>query len=183
MRCKITQYLSVLLIISLAVALSITYPQGNARAQGSSISWGFGKPSDYSYDTSLVDISGGTAKTRTLPLENGWWTKTYNGGLGDNGNAVSCDPDGNPVVAGSTINGTNNDIWVRKYRGSDGATLWTKTYDGGNNDVAYGVSCDADGNPVVVGYTYNGTDYDVMGAQVPRLGRRNPVDEDLRRRA
>ena len=39
------------------------------------------------------------------------------------------------MVAGYTV-GTNDDVWVRKYRGSDGATLWTKTYDGGHNDRA-----------------------------------------------
>src|SRR5450759_3056261 len=160
MRRRITQYLSVLLVISLSVALSVTYPQGKARAQGSSISWEFSKPSDYSYNTNLVDISGGTVKTRTLPLTNGWWTKTYDSGHGDEAEGVSCDPEGNPVAVGYTNNGTDNDIWVRKYRGSDGATLWTKTYDGGHLDIAIGVSCDADGNPVVVGYTYNGTDYD-----------------------
>ena len=84
------------------------------------------------------------------------WTKTYDGGHDDQADGVSCDADGNPVVAGSTHNGTNFDVWVRKYRGSDGATLWTKTYDGGHGDNAYGVSCDADGNPVVAGSTNSG---------------------------
>ena len=59
------------------------------------------------------------------------WTKTYIQRVLTIAYGVSCDADGNPVVVGYTYNGSDNDIWVRKYRGSDGATLWTKTYDGG----------------------------------------------------
>ena len=149
--------------IAAAFLLCMTFPLGQVQAQDSSHTWDFGTPSDYSYDSQLVEISGDTAHTAAFPLEDGWWTKIYHGGHGpDDAKSVSCDPDGNPVVAGYVNNGTNTDIWVRKYSGSDGATLWTKTYHGGfGYDVAYGVSCDSDGNPVVAGYVDNGTDLDI----------------------
>jgi hypothetical protein len=85
------------------------------------------------------------------------WTKTFNGGGDDEAYSVSCDPAGNPVVAGFSSNGANPDIWVRKYDGSDGSTLWTKTFNGGSADIAYAVSCDGLGNPVVCGYTWGAT--------------------------
>ena len=123
--------------------------------------WDFSNPSDYSYDSSLVEVSGGTAHSKTLDLANGWWTKTYSGSGNDEANGVSCDASGNPVVAGYTYNGSTYDIWVRKYSGTDGSTLWTETYGSSGNDAAYGVSCDASGNPVVAGYTYNGSNNDI----------------------
>jgi hypothetical protein len=46
---------------------------------------------------------------------------------------------------------TGADLWVRKYRGTDGATLWTKAYHQGAVDVGWGVSIGPDDNPVVVG--------------------------------
>ena len=52
------------------------------------------------------------------------------------------------AIAG--LHGSNGDIWVRKYSGSEGSTPWTQTYDSGDYD--YGVSCDGSGNPVVSEY-------------------------------
>ena len=89
------------------------------------------------------------------------WTRTFSGPVpgpgADTASGVSCDSEGNPIVAGFTWNGLDNDVWVRKYAGGDGSTLWTKVYDSGLADMAFAVSCGPDGNPVVAGYTFAGT--------------------------
>lgn len=98
------------------------------------------------------------------------WTKTFDGTAHGNeeAKAVSCDPRGDVVVGGYALNGPSIDIWVRKYRGSDGSTLWTETYDGGyGKDGAHGVSCDSGNNPVVAGSVYNGSDEDAWVRKYP----------------
>lgn len=80
------------------------------------------------------------------------WDRRYHNDTGDScGYGICSDPSGNAVACGCTSNGSNYDIWVRKYRGSDGYPLWTDTYEGGSNDFAYGVCSDSSGNPVVAG--------------------------------
>jgi len=105
-----------------------------------------------------------------LPLANGYWTKTFDGaaGLEDGASAVCCDPMGDAFVAGTTNTGggaAGYVLWIRKYSGTDGATLWTKTHaspvPGPGNASARGVSCDPEGNPVVAGFVWNGTDLDI----------------------
>ncbi|MBU4175002.1 MAG: hypothetical protein KKB90_13275, partial [Actinobacteria bacterium] len=90
------------------------------------------------------------------------WTRTHDGGGGnDLGAAVSCDSNGNPVVAGHTKSGTDQDIWVRKYS-SSGDTLWTQTISGGPDlDGAHGISHDRDDNVVVAGYTETADNFDI----------------------
>ncbi len=81
------------------------------------------------------------------------WEKTYHHATG-NGYAVgvSCDASGNPVVAANVWSGSHCNVWVRKYSGTDGATIWTDVYDAGQDCIPSAVSCDPSGNPVVAGY-------------------------------
>ncbi len=151
--------LSITLLLSLVLLL---LPAGATSASTST--WDFSNPSDYIYDPGLAQVSSGTAHSTTLDLENGWWTKTFDGGFGDDeAYAVSCDGSGNPVVAGYvTIDGGGLDVWVRKCDGSDGSTLWEKTYlHPTGNSYAVGVSCDGSGNPVVTASVWGGSNWGV----------------------
>lgn len=123
--------------------------------------WDFSDPSDYSYDPRLVDITGDAARSRRLPLDEGWWTSTYDGGGASMAYGVACDTGGNPVVTGVIQPGPDNDIWTGKFRGKDGATVWTKTHASGHgSDKSRGVCIDPEGNPVVAGHVDTGTSFD-----------------------
>jgi uncharacterized delta-60 repeat protein len=89
------------------------------------------------------------------------WTRFYDGQAHgeDKAYAISTDESDNIYVAGSSESSANGlDYIIIKYN-SSGNTLWTRTYNGtGNNlDVATAMAVDKDDNPVVTGYSRNGT--------------------------
>jgi len=86
------------------------------------------------------------------------WLYSYNGpGNGrDEGYAVTVDPLGNPIVAGSSHNGTNADYYTASYAATDGALLWEKRYDSGarGNDLigtAHSLALGPDGSVAIAG--------------------------------
>ncbi|MBI5756639.1 MAG: hypothetical protein HZA12_06910 [Nitrospirae bacterium] len=97
------------------------------------------------------------------PNGNELWSNTYDGGSSDIAYGVAVDLAGNVVVTGWSYNGTNHDCLTIKYDAA-GNLLWTRLYDGGSGDdeEALGVAVDRQGNVVVTGHSYNGTNYDYL---------------------
>lgn len=80
------------------------------------------------------------------------WTDTYNGlaNNNDEGRGIAVDKDGNSYVAGTSVVGSKQNLWVRKYS-PNGKTMWTDdTYSAGAGN---GITVDKDGNAYVVGET------------------------------
>ncbi len=92
------------------------------------------------------------------------WTRTYNGGAGnDEARGVTTDTSNNVYITGRTsVTGEFKNILIRKYN-SAGTPLWTQDFNGENNttDVGYDVAVDGSGNLITAGETNtvnNGTD-------------------------
>lgn len=94
------------------------------------------------------------------------WTRVYNGTADEDDIANECalDGSGNIYVTGTTYNGSNNDYLTIKYNASNGDNLWTRRYDGtaNGNDEAFGCALDGSGNLYVSGYSYNGSNYNIL---------------------
>lgn len=94
------------------------------------------------------------------------WAQSYNGTADGDDIAYECalDGSGNIYVIGTSYNGVNNDYLTIKYNASNGDTLWTRRYDGtaSGNDEAFGCAFDGTGNLYVSGYSYNGSDYNIL---------------------
>lgn len=106
------------------------------------------------------------------------WTDTVSGteGSNDEGNAAATDADNNVIVTGFIDNGAaGRDIWIRKYD-PDGAQLWTRTFNAPQDGTDSGedVSVDTDGNIVVAGSIFRGTQQDNVW-----LGKYDPDGEQL----
>ncbi len=87
----------------------------------------------------------------------------------DRGYGVTIQSDGKVIVAGCTFNGQNFDVLVLRYNsngtldstfGGNGIVIHNGTANG--DDYGRAVSIQADGRIVVVGESYNGTDFDVL---------------------
>ena len=63
-------------------------------------------------------------------------------------------------MTGVTSNGTDTDIWVRKYD-STGAELWTRTFDSGGQEQGNAIAADNEDNVLVAGSTGSGADVDI----------------------
>ncbi len=101
------------------------------------------------------------------------WTQTVNGtaNLDDYGQGIAVDAMGNVFVIGYVANvGTNEDIFIRKYNGANGATIWTQSYNGplNINDEGYGVAVNATGDIYVAGAVQNvaGQSYNLWYAKL-----------------
>ncbi len=97
------------------------------------------------------------------------WERSFNGiGNGvDEAVGVKVDlVNGDIVVAGTTLKGTdNNDIHLVRYD-SDGTVVWERTLDRpDNNDFAVAMSIDLTGNVIVSGDTDNGSPTDIISVQ------------------
>jgi hypothetical protein len=79
--------------------------------------------------------------------------------------ATDCRLDGSSLyltgIIGST--GANNDYFTIKCSASTGDTTWTRRYDGPSNgrDEAYGCAPDGSGNLYVMGYSFNGSSFNL----------------------
>ena len=81
----------------------------------------------------------------------------FDGGAGDYPSDVAFDVAGDVLVSGSTNNGTDDDMFLRKLSGVDGSVVWTMILDSGyGNDGLNAVTTDAAGDVYVAGYIFNG---------------------------
>jgi uncharacterized delta-60 repeat protein len=86
----------------------------------------------------------------------------------DNALKVVTDALGDVIVAGHTDDGFNfQDMLTIKYSGATGNRLWQRRYNGPANDhdSAEALTVDRNGNAVIVGYSFNGTNYDCYAAK------------------
>jgi len=85
------------------------------------------------------------------------WTVIYDSTNGrDIGRDTAVDNNGDVYVTGVVVNGSgNDDLYLAKYDGTDGALLWAKTVDGpaNGNDIGDAVLVDANTNQVAVAGT------------------------------
>jgi len=96
---------------------------------------------------------------------------THIGAADDFARAMVLQTDGKIVVAGSSYNGSNQDVALVRYN-TDGSLDTSFDTDGkvttdigAGDDFAYGVTVQADGKIVIDGWSYNGTDTDVAVAR------------------
>lgn len=75
------------------------------------------------------------------------------------GYTITLDADNNPIVSGTHWNGQDMDIKTVKYDGQDGTTIWSSVFDGGYGGLDYpkAVTTDMEGNIIVAGYSYYGS--------------------------
>jgi hypothetical protein len=99
------------------------------------------------------------------------WERQYAGpaNAGDEIRAVAVDQSGNVAVTGVSYdtNCINADHYTAKYAAVDGTPLWERRYNGtaDGNDEANAVAVDLDGNVVMTGNSYNGTNSDFYTAK------------------
>jgi hypothetical protein len=95
------------------------------------------------------------------------WTRRHGapGDTSNKGSGCAVDDLGYVYVTGSSTDGLGNaDYLTVKYHAATGDTLWTRRYNGPANgkDEASDCSTDPSGNLFVVGYSFNGTDYNLL---------------------
>jgi uncharacterized delta-60 repeat protein len=98
------------------------------------------------------------------------WEKRYDGPAhgNDYAAALAVDGGGSVVVTGSAFSGAGGmDAYTAKYAAADGSLLWEKRHHGAANsyDEAVAVAVDGNGNVVVTGSSYNGTNDDYYTAK------------------
>jgi uncharacterized delta-60 repeat protein len=89
----------------------------------------------------------------------------------DAANAIALQPDGKVLLAGTCVNGTNEDFCAARYY-PDGTldTTWNGTGKvltpiGSSFDVATAIALQSDGKVLLAGYCYNGTNYNFCAAR------------------
>jgi hypothetical protein len=87
------------------------------------------------------------------------WTARFDDEFYTDGWGLAVDNDSNSIyVAGETdVEGQDN-ATLTKIDSTDGSVLWSKIYDFGFSSQSSVVDVASDGDPVMVGYAYNGTD-------------------------
>lgn len=94
------------------------------------------------------------------------WEKLYDSGNGATdvaiGTAISVLPGGDLFVAGYTSTAGNIDTQTVKYKRENGNELWRRTFNGtaGKNDLPVAIALTGAGEPLVGGWSDNGTDLD-----------------------
>jgi hypothetical protein len=88
------------------------------------------------------------------------WTRSYAGAM-----ASDCHLDNSGHLFVTGFGGSaNRDYLTIKYNASTGDTIWTKLYDGVGHgrDEANGCASDGSGNLYVMGYSFNGSSYNIV---------------------
>jgi Beta-propeller repeat len=94
------------------------------------------------------------------------WATYYGGGLGDQGNGITTDSNGNIIIIGQTysssaiatigahqtIFGGSSDAFIAKFN-SNGVRQWATYYGGSVDELGNGITTDAGGNIIVIGRT------------------------------
>jgi len=95
------------------------------------------------------------------------WTARFDDEFYTDGWGLAVDNDSNSIyVAGETdVEGQDN-ATLTKLDSTDGSVLWSKIYDFGFSSQSSVVDVASDGDPVMVGYAYNGTDNYVATTKV-----------------
>ncbi len=120
---------------------------GNVFVTGSSV----GSNGDYDYATVAYSNAG-------VPL----WTNRYDAANGyDAARRLAVDWNGNVIVSGASLIGTNLDYATIAYSNA-GLPLWTNRYDGPghNDDEVSAIAVDYNGNVFVTGLSWSGTNWD-----------------------
>ncbi|MFW6134476.1 MAG: hypothetical protein ACOC5R_02745 [Elusimicrobiota bacterium] len=89
---------------------------------------------------------------------------SFDSGNSDYANSVAVDNYGNIIVTGEKDNGTNSDFFTIKYDCSLNvlsSATYNRGMDSNDDDSAKSVAVDNDGNIIVSGRSYNGSDYDI----------------------
>lgn len=144
----------VLVLTVLVLALTVALPllrSPRLSCAGLSHTWEYEDSADYTCDTRVMEVSGGTAHLSRLPLDDGWWTQVYDlPGSAYDALGVAHDADGDMAVVGHlTGGGFVDDMWVRKIDGTDGSTIWYRTFDSGGVDFPTAITCDPAGDFIV----------------------------------
>lgn len=116
-------------------------PDGGAVATG-----GFDTPDEQrDFGTVRLDADG-----------NVLWTRLYTG-FGqflfenDDAELIAVAPNGDVVISGNAMSGSDSDIVTLRYDGLTGATRWEAAYEGVNNDVATDLQFTPTGDVVMLG--------------------------------
>ena len=89
------------------------------------------------------------------------WQTRFTASLNTDGWGLAYDTDGDYVYIAGTASGTPLSYefaTLTKLNGTTGVEIWSKTYDFEANSTGAVVDVDSDGNPIMVGYAFNGTD-------------------------
>jgi len=92
-----------------------------------------------------------------------WEQHYFSSGDGNITTAMAVDSSGNVAVTGYSWDDVSGfDYYTAKYAAANGALLWEKRYNGPANgfDYARGMAVDNDGNVLVTGYSWNGSNND-----------------------
>jgi hypothetical protein len=91
------------------------------------------------------------------------WQASVDAGGDDAPAGVAIDGSGHAVVVGLRRNAAGNEDWyVLKLNGADGALLWQSHYDAGRSDIPAHMALDGSGNVIVTGYSAVSDDRNVM---------------------
>ena len=127
---------------------SIGDQNGNVYATG--VSADADNPKGH-FITIKTDASGAIAWTYRKPVSD--YVVEY-------GTAITFDAANNPVAVGMHWNGNNMDVHTQKLDAATGQVLWQADFAGTSNglDIPTALIVDSDGNTIVTGITYTGTD-------------------------
>ncbi|MCX8014928.1 MAG: hypothetical protein N2748_02810, partial [candidate division WOR-3 bacterium] len=90
------------------------------------------------------------------------WYRIFNFRRRDFATGIMTDVQNNIFVCGGGEDQTwNSDYFLLKYSPS-GDTLWTRFYNGLYDDYAVGIVIDNQSNPIISGYSSNGSNYDIL---------------------
>lgn len=108
-----------------------------------------------------ADDSSYTSVAKLTPTGAVLWQVRFSASTYSDGWGLAYDTVNNVVYVAGRASGTPLPYYfatLTKLNGLDGSIIWSKTYDFEADSQSAVVDVDGDGNPVMVGYAYNGTD-------------------------
>lgn len=152
---------------------------------GNVVMSGVTNSSDFPVQNPQQGSLAGTSDAFIVKLNNSGmlqWATYYGGTSFDRANGITCDGNGNAIIAGytSSINfpvqnpvqgshaGGPNDAFITQFN-SSGVLQWATYFGGSGNDLANGVDTDGSGNVLICGRT-NSTNFPVQNAHQGSYG-------------